>query len=101
MSREELAQILIYYRDLGIDEIYAAMPESKPDSTPSTKPSVPAAVPAPVAAKPDPLPEVELPPLLPTDDTLEKIRADIGDCKRCRLCEGRRNIVFGSGNPES
>ena len=99
MSREELAQILIYYRDLGIDEIYSAMPQQKPESTPVTKPSAP--VPAPVAAKPDPLPDIELPPLLPTDDTLEKIRADIGDCKRCRLCEGRRNIVFGSGNPES
>ncbi|MDP2600128.1 MAG: uracil-DNA glycosylase [Deltaproteobacteria bacterium] len=33
--------------------------------------------------------------------TLEEIRAEIGDCKRCRLCEGRTNIVFGVGNPHA
>lgn len=31
-------------------------------------------------------------------DTLESIRKDLGDCRRCRLCDGRRNIVFGEGN---
>jgi uracil-DNA glycosylase len=31
-------------------------------------------------------------------DTLERIREDIGDCTRCRLCEQRHNIVFGDGN---
>ncbi len=30
---------------------------------------------------------------------LASIRQDIGDCRRCRLCEGRSNIVFGVGNP--
>jgi uracil-DNA glycosylase len=35
------------------------------------------------------------------DDTLEKIREDIGDCKRCRLCSTRTQIVFGSGNPKA
>jgi uracil-DNA glycosylase family 4 len=34
-------------------------------------------------------------------DTLEKIRADIGDCTRCRLCEQRNKIVFGSGNAKA
>jgi len=29
---------------------------------------------------------------------LDAIRADIGDCKRCRLCEGRDKIVFGQGS---
>ena len=33
--------------------------------------------------------------------TLEEIRAEIGDCKRCRLCEQRTNIVFGVGNPKA
>lgn len=32
-------------------------------------------------------------------ETLADIRADLGDCRRCRLCEGRKNIVFGSGDP--
>jgi len=31
-------------------------------------------------------------------ETLESIRTDLGDCRRCRLCDGRRNIVFGEGN---
>lgn len=30
---------------------------------------------------------------------LQSIRAEIGDCTRCKLCEGRTNIVFGVGNP--
>jgi DNA polymerase len=34
-------------------------------------------------------------------DTLERIRADIGECMRCRLCEERNKIVFGSGNPKA
>ncbi len=32
---------------------------------------------------------------------LRIIREDIGDCKRCRLSEGRTNIVFGVGNPKT
>ncbi len=30
---------------------------------------------------------------------LEVVREDLGDCRRCGLCEGRKNIVFGSGSP--
>lgn len=33
--------------------------------------------------------------------TLEQIRAELGDCRRCRLCTGRKNIVFGVGNPRA
>ena len=32
---------------------------------------------------------------------LEKIRKELGDCKRCKLHRYRRKIVFGSGNPEA
>src|SRR5574340_1091303 len=31
--------------------------------------------------------------------TLELIRRELGDCRRCALCRGRKNIVFGEGNP--
>lgn len=37
----------------------------------------------------------------PADRTLEEIRADIGDCQRCKLCETRTTIVFGEGNPRA
>jgi uracil-DNA glycosylase family 4 len=33
--------------------------------------------------------------------TLQLIREEIGDCKRCRLHEGRTHIVFGVGNPKA
>ena len=33
----------------------------------------------------------------PGPETLADIRADLGDCRRCKLCEGRNTIVFGQG----
>jgi uracil-DNA glycosylase len=36
------------------------------------------------------------------NDSLERIRADIGpDCARCKLHKARTNIVFGVGNPRA
>lgn len=34
-------------------------------------------------------------------ETLEAVRLDLGDCRRCRLSKGRKNIVFGAGNPQA
>ena len=36
-----------------------------------------------------------------TAEPLEGIRADLGDCQRCKLAPTRRHIVFGSGNPKA
>lgn len=33
--------------------------------------------------------------------TLEAIQAELGDCTRCKLSEGRTNLVFGVGNPNA
>jgi len=33
--------------------------------------------------------------------SLEEIRADLGDCQRCKLAGGRKTIVFGQGNPNA
>jgi DNA polymerase len=33
--------------------------------------------------------------------TLEAIREEIGDCTRCKLHRGRKNIVFGEGAPKA
>jgi DNA polymerase len=93
MTKEEIRSYLEYYRDLGFDSIYLQPPQ------PVTLASVTAApVTQPVA---QPVPPVQLPPLAPADDTLETIWHDIGDCRRCGLCEARTTIVFGSGNPRS
>lgn len=78
MSPEQLRRYLSYYQDLGVQSIYRRAS-------------------AVVAA---PMPP-ELPPLEPAVDTLAKIIEDIGDCRRCRLCEGRSKIVFGSGNEKA
>jgi uracil-DNA glycosylase len=35
------------------------------------------------------------------DDSLLKIRTDLGECKRCKLHTTRNKIVFGDGNPKA
>ncbi|MGB9432902.1 MAG: uracil-DNA glycosylase [Candidatus Acidiferrum sp.] len=35
------------------------------------------------------------------DDSLLKIREDLGDCTRCKLHKGRNKLVFGDGNPKA
>lgn len=36
-----------------------------------------------------------------TDETLDDIKSDLGDCTRCHLHQTRKNIVFGDGNPQA
>jgi DNA polymerase len=43
---------------------------------------------------------VEVNPVSETG-SLEGLRAAIGDCRRCKLCAGRTNLVFGVGNPNA
>jgi uracil-DNA glycosylase family 4 len=84
MTREQVRDYLEFYRDLGIQSIYSRPPQAEAE--------------APKAARVPAAPPTVLPSLAPEHDTLEKILADIGDCRRCGLCEGRHNIVFGSGD---
>jgi DNA polymerase len=82
LNSDELRARLSFYQDLGVTEVYRRT----------------ATAPAPVAAPA----QTDLPPLAPEGDTLVQIRGDIGeDCRRCRLCEQRNKIVFGSGNEQS
>ena len=34
-------------------------------------------------------------------ESLKKIQEDLGDCRRCKLWNGRKTIVFGSGSPKA
>ena len=34
-------------------------------------------------------------------ETLEQIRQDLGECRRCKLAPTRKTIVFGEGNPHA
>jgi DNA polymerase len=56
---------------------------------------------APAAAKPVAPPAAETPRIAPSGKTLDEIRRELGDCKRCKLCNGRTQIVFGVGNPKA
>jgi len=40
-------------------------------------------------------------PAVRTAKTLEGLRAELGDCRRCKLSPGRTQIVFGVGNPHA
>jgi len=88
MTTDELREQLRFYRDLGIDEVYVRQPVGQAISSPVSE-GVSVA-------------SVALPSLAPEGDTLLKIQQDIGDdCRRCRLCEARSKIVFGSGNEQA
>lgn len=88
MGVDEIRNYLEFYRDLGVKNLY--------------KRSAKASSAAEIAPVPETRVEaVSLPPLAPAGDTLARILEDIGDCKRCRLCEQRSKIVFGSGNEQS
>jgi len=83
MTPEELRKRLTFYQDLGVKELYRRAP-------------------TPIEAEVAVVPAImELPSLEPDGDSLARIREDIGDCRRCRLCEQRSKIVFGSGNEEA
>ena len=114
MNPDDLRRWLEFYRDLGVTTLYRRTPAGAAPRAAAPLDDPPAAGPAPKPSPPKPPPEPPpdpeqpallgdglLPGLAPPDDSMEKIRADIGDCKRCRLHEGRTNIVFGVGNEKS
>lgn len=90
MNRELLKQYLEFYRDLGIETLY------RRDAPPG-----PEAAAASVMEEAVPEQFLIVPGIAPGDDSLEKIREDIGDCRRCRLHEGRNRIVFGVGDAQA
>lgn len=45
---------------------------------------------------PDPIAEAGGP-----DHLLHLVQEDLGDCRRCKLSEGRNHIVFGEGDPQA
>jgi uracil-DNA glycosylase len=58
------------------------------------------------ATAPASAPTIDAPPVpaaakAPPSETLDEIRADLGDCQRCALAKTRTKIVFGQGNPQA
>ena len=85
IDRDQLAEHLRFFGELGVrgyrkDAVWAARTESA-----ETGESVESGEPVELGVS-----------------QLDAIRADIGDCTRCKLCRlGRKQIVFGVGNPNA
>ena len=78
MNSDEIVDQLEFFRDIGVETLDAS------PGGPCNKP--PADMPG---------EDVNL------ELTLESIRAEIGNCQRCKLAPRRTNIVFGAGNPNA
>src|SRR5262245_1598778 len=77
MNRNELAAQLQFFQDIGVESLAIGALGEAPRSD------------RPLGAHKAPLQE------------LESVRAEIGDCQRCKLAPKRTNLVFGSGNPDA
>jgi uracil-DNA glycosylase family 4 len=124
--QQKIEDRLRYYEDLGIRLFYTdrgpggasfAGPEEVafvPSPTPVFEEiALPKSTPKPAPEKVAPVaahPPLVVPPSGPSlfeavdkvkDDTLLKIREDLGECTRCKLHKGRNKIVFGDGNPKA
>src|ERR1051326_8526140 len=91
MDSDLLRRYLEFYQDLGIQSLYRRASAAAPHKPDSRKPG----------AGPGPTASPALPPLAPAGESLFEILSDLGDCRRCRLYEGRSKIVFGVGNERS
>jgi uracil-DNA glycosylase family 4 len=109
MEKNQIREYLEFYRDLGFEVIYRRATRADYAAAVSPSHAVPD-LPAPssvaaVALSPGPALSVaqlpELPSVRADNDSLALIREDIGDCQRCRLSQGRKNIVFGVGNQQA
>jgi uracil-DNA glycosylase family 4 len=119
---------LNYYDDLGMGGFFRSREVPGAGQSPAVAGAPGAGTSPPVAAKPravaaaasprraasplarpsasapaEPLPVLSRPSLFETaerieGDTLERIRADLGDCTRCKLHQARNKIVFGDGD---
>jgi DNA polymerase len=88
----------------GVSE-FARLPaeENAPPIRESTPPAERPAAPSGTSARD--IPVTEATAVIPWADgvrpTLDEVETHLGDCHRCDLCEGRRSIVFGDGNPDA
>jgi uracil-DNA glycosylase len=99
---EEVVDHLKFYKSLGVEWVKAS--PAKP-AKPGKRPAAAAPRSAPKAAAPT-APETKtfttMRETLPaSQESLESVRNDLGDCRRCKLAGSRTNIVFGFGNPRA
>jgi DNA polymerase len=92
-TQQQLAARIDYYREMGIYDFYRQPVVEEPR----------AEEPAPVivAGPPPSMFDSPLPIIQDKPAALKMVREEIGECVRCRLHKGRKNIVFGVGNVNS
>jgi uracil-DNA glycosylase len=103
----QLSEILAYLSEIGYGDLYLRSGQSRQASAPAAVPGRPAPAPeltVPPSA-PSPLRVADSPaaaaPVAAAAPELESLAATVAGCTRCRLAEGRKNVVFGSGNPDA
>ncbi len=122
--RQQLREWIEFYRELGVEEFYVRRSVLPQESAAPAPRAEDASAAPPAASAPSDVTRGMAPSVLPTlraagpelralslfeappaerraGESLEDIRRDLGDCHRCRLAEGRKNIVFGEGNPRA
>ena len=106
----EIKRHLRYQTDLGLAEVHAPTPSSVPPAPEveetleeANREASPGA-----QAQPTPRPTSDKAPRPPErkdageEEALRRLREDeVGDCRRCKLWEGRTNLVFGEGSPRA
>ena len=85
---DQARQYLLFCREMGVTDLDLSRPAAGAVSAAARS----------VVAAPDTtgLPDES------SATQLEDLRLNqIGDCRRCKLCEGRHSIVFGTGDPQA
>jgi uracil-DNA glycosylase len=109
---------LDYFNQLGLGPFYRDRAPSAATASPPRTLAATAVVAPRTAAVPKPLtsrPAAASAPFIPVpsgpslfeivdrveNDSLDRIRTDLGECTRCRLHRGRTKLVFGVGSPKA
>lgn len=111
-SARDLAEWLAYLREIGVRDLAirgTAPPPARAGSRGATAEGREAPGVVLPGISPGGAPQAELFSLVAgsvggavdPEKRLREIRDEIGDCRRCRLCEGRTHIVFGVGDPHA
>ena len=98
--QDQLKAYLEFFEDLGINWITLA-PKAADESNMKTVKKLPTAASAATIKTKVSVSKDLFSPVPSPDPDLPSIRADIGECTRCKLHSTRQNIVFGSGNPRA
>ena len=110
----DLAAHLRFYADLGVagfsrDRAWRIRGDGDVETAAAAQTTATAPVPAQTPSPATPMPSLPAPGAASAitsaagspAEALAVIRADLGECTRCKLHKGRTNLVFGVGNPDA